>query len=99
MKKVRLSADEVKAIKDTATEVFGEGTKVILFGSRTDPSKKGGDIDLYIVPASREDLFNKQLKFSAKLKLRIGDQKIDVVVQEDPSRPIEQEAIRTGIEL
>ncbi len=99
MQKIRLSEYEIKAIKDTAEEVFGEGTKVILFGSRTDPSKKGGDIDLYIVPASKDNLFDKELKFLARLKLKIGDQKIDVVVQEDPSRPIEREAIETGIEL
>ena len=99
VKKVRLSEYEIKAIKDIATKVFGEGTKVFLFGSRTDPSKKGGDIDLYIVPASKDNLFDKELKFLAKLKLRIGDQKIDVIVQENPNRPIEREAVRTGVEL
>lgn len=55
---VRLSDWEVKAIKDIAEEVFGEGTRVFLFGSRTDPTKRGGDIDLYIIPANRENLFD-----------------------------------------
>ena len=98
-KSVRLNDYEVKAIKDIAEEVFGKGTKVFLFGSRTDPTKKGGDIDLYIIPAKREDLFDKQIKFLAKLKLRIGDQKIDLVLQEDPGRLIEKEAMETGVEL
>ncbi|HHJ64143.1 MAG TPA: nucleotidyltransferase domain-containing protein [Aquifex aeolicus] len=57
-KVVRLSDWEVKAIKDIAEEVFGEGTRVFLFGSRTDPTKRGGDIDLYIIPANRENLFD-----------------------------------------
>ena len=96
---IRLSDYEVKAIKETAEEVFGKGTKVFLFGSRTDPEKRGGDIDLYVVPGSREDLFNKQIKFLAKLKLRIGEQKIDLILSEDPERPIEKEALKTGVQL
>ena len=98
-KVVRLSDWEVKAIKDIAEEVFGEGTRVFLFGSRTDPKRKGGDIDLYIIPANRENLFDKRIKFLSKLKLRIGDQKIDLVLQEDPQRLIEREAMETGVEL
>jgi len=98
-KSVRLSDREIKAIKETAKEVFGEGTRVFLFGSRADPGKKGGDIDLYIIPANREGLFDRRIKFLARLKLKIGDQKIDVILQENPKRSIEQEAIKTGVEL
>lgn len=39
-KRVRLSEEEIKAIKETAKEIFGEKTKVYLFGSRTDIHKK-----------------------------------------------------------
>ena len=98
-KAVRLNDYEIKAIKDIAEEVFGKGTKVFLFGSRTDPTKKGGDIDLYIIPTDRKDLFDKRIKFLSKLKLRIGDQRIDLVLQEDPKRLIEREAMETGVEL
>jgi len=97
--KIRLTEMEIKAIKELAVEVFGEGTRVFLFGSRTNPSKKGGDIDLYIIPANREKLFDKYIKYLAKLKLTIGDQKIDLILQEDPNRPIEKEALEKGIEL
>ncbi len=45
--KLRL-LEEIKIIKDTAKEVFGEGIKVFIFGSRTDPKKRGGDIDILI---------------------------------------------------
>ena len=96
---VRLLEWEIQAIKEVAEEVFGKGTKVFLFGSRVDPDKKGGDIDLYIIPADRSNLFLKELKFKAKLMMRIGEQKIDVVVQQDTERPIEKEALRTGVEL
>jgi len=98
-KKVRLSEEEIKAIKETAEEIFGKKTKVYLFGSRADPNRKGGDIDLYIVPEDRSNLFDKELQFLTKLKIKLGDQKIDVVIQEDENRSIEREARRTGIEL
>jgi len=97
--KIRLTEREIRAIKELAVEVFGEGTRVFLFGSRTDPSKKGGDIDLYVIPAKRDKLFDKYLKYLARLKLTIGDQKIDLILQEDLNRPIEKEALEKGIEL
>jgi len=98
--KLRLTEREIRAIKELAVEVFGDdGTRVFLFGSKTDPSKKGGDIDLYIIPANRDKLFDKYLRYLAKLKLTIGDQKIDLILQEDPNRPIEKEALEKGIEL
>ena len=99
MAKVRLNDREVSAIKETAKDVFGEGTKVILFGSRADLSRRGGDIDLYIIPADKEDPFEKELKFLVKLKQKIGDRKIDVVIQRDPERDIEKVAMLTGVEL
>ncbi len=97
--KVRLSDYEIKAIKETAKEVFGKDTKVFLFGSRTDPHKRGGDIDLYIIPEDKKNIFDKKIDFLVKLKLKIGDQRIDVITQEDPNRPIERIAMETGVEL
>ncbi len=47
-KKVRLTEEEIKAIVETAKEVFGKKVKVWLFGSRVDLNQRGGDIDLYI---------------------------------------------------
>jgi predicted nucleotidyltransferase len=74
--KVRLTDEEIKAIKETAKEIFGKQTKVYLFGSRTDIHRKGGDIDLYIIPENKGDIFEKKLKFLVNLKSRIGEQKI-----------------------
>lgn len=45
---MRLSPDQIQAIKTTAQDVLGDGVQVLLFGSRVDDSRKGGDIDLYI---------------------------------------------------
>jgi len=95
---MRLKEAEIRAIKDSFDAVYHEGS-VYLFGSRTDDSKRGGDIDLFIEIKDGTDLFAKKIRFLARLKRHIGDQRIDVVYSEDPSRLIEQEARRWAIRL
>lgn len=95
---MRLNKIEVEAIKTAFAEVFGDG-KVYLFGSRVDDSKRGGDIDLYLALSEHGDLFEKKIRFLSKIKRRLGEQKIDVIFNQDENRLIEQEAIRSGVEL
>ena len=95
---MRLTDFELMCIKQAFLEVFEDG-EIYLFGSRVDDSLKGGDIDLYIKVKAKQDLLNKKIQFLAKLKEKIGDQKIDVVVSKDETRIIEQEAITKGIKL
>lgn len=96
---MRLQDFEINSIKSTVNQVFGNGSKVILFGSRVYDDVKGGDIDLYIQPSDKNNLSEKKICFLVQLKMAIGDQKIDVVISRDPSRLIEQEAVKNGIEL
>ncbi len=42
---MRITSDEVKIIKNTILKQISDA-KIMLFGSRTDDSKKGGDIDI-----------------------------------------------------
>ncbi len=93
---MRLSYQEAMAIVETFREIFGAGS-IYLFGSRADDTRRGGDIDLYAVPENRENLTDKKYAFLLALKNRIGDQKIDLIIAQDPKRPIEQEALRKGI--
>ena len=81
-KNIRLTEEEIKAIKETTMEVFGKNSRLWIFGSRVNPELKGGDIDLYIeIPDYKEtDLFKKKIKFLIKLEERIGEQKIDLIV-------------------
>lgn len=95
---MRLTAFEIIAIKQAAQEVFGEAVAVVLFGSRVDDSKKGGDIDLYIKAPAGKDVAHK-VKFLLALEQKIGEQKIDVVFALDENRPIEQQAIQKGVLL
>lgn len=95
---MRLTAFEVNAIKQSAQEIFGPGVEVFLFGSRADDKKRGGDIDLYIKTQTGKDLMHK-IKFLVSLEQKIGEQKIDVILATDENRPIEQQAMRTGVML
>jgi predicted nucleotidyltransferase len=96
---MRLTNDEISGIKKAFLEVFGEG-KIYLFGSRVDDTKRGGDIDLYLCPAKEYGDIRKQRRdFLVRLDEYIGEQKIDAVLARDQTRLIEQEALRTGIEL
>jgi predicted nucleotidyltransferase len=94
---VRLKKYEVKAIKTTFKEIFKNGD-IYLFGSRVDDSKKGGDIDLYISIPDKKDLVSKKIDFLVKLKRKIGEQKIDVVLDYKENRLIDKIA-KQGIKL
>jgi len=81
---MRLSKYETDTIKKVASEIWGDNVIVYLFGSRTDDSIKGGDIDLYIQLSAEQDpkiLVLQKARFLGKLDLLLGEQKIDLVVK------------------
>ena len=93
---MRLSKKEVEVIKFQTKKIFGEA-EISLFGSRMDENKKGGDIDLYIIPKNKDGLFTKKLKLKTFLEDLLF-KPVDVVVAKNKNRLIEKEAIK-GIEL
>ena len=94
---MRLEEWEIIEIKKAAKLVFGENVKVILFGSRVDDNKKGGDIDLYVV--TENPTYEKKKNFWVELQERLGEQKIDIILSENPNRTIEKVALKEGVEL
>ena len=94
---MRLKEYEIDAIKTTFKEIFKDGD-IYLFGSRVDDSKKGGDIDLYISTPNTKELVSKKIDFLVKLKQKIGEQKIDVVLDYKQNRLIDKIA-KKGIKL
>ena len=94
---MRLEKWEVEEIKKAAKLVFGENSKVILFGSRVDDNKKGGDIDLYVI--TENPIYEKKKNFWIELQERLGEQKIDIILSENPNRTIERVALKEGVEL
>lgn len=95
---MRLSNRYIEVIKKYFVEFFQNG-EIYLFGSRVDDSKKGGDIDLYLVLKEHTNLFEKKIKFLSRVKRELGEQKIDIVFNTDNTRLIEKEAIQWGIKL
>ncbi len=74
---IRLTKREVDAIKTSVLSI-DPNAKVYLFGSRTDASKRGGDIDLLIISKlfTRKEISQIRWYFFE----RFGEQKIDIVV-------------------
>ncbi len=96
---MRLTEDERDSIKRVVSGVFGADTAVWLFGSRTDDNKRGGDVDLYVVPVQRDDLYMKRVECLGKLEEALL-YPVDLVVAEPtPSRPIDRIALKTGVVL
>lgn len=101
---MRLTQEDIDAIKRTAAEIFGSEACIWLFGSRTDENRRGGDIDLMVenIDPDWEKIALQKARFLARLKTRIGDQRIDLVVHptgSDQPRAIAQAAHRSGIRL
>ena len=100
---MRLSAGQIEAIKQETERFFGSQAEVWLFGSRVDDTAKGGDVDLYVRAASgdADELAAARFAFLARLKRRVGDRKIDLVLQREGGDvlPIYELARTRGVRL
>lgn len=99
---MRLRKNQQQTIRETVREIFGPDAAVYVFGSRVDDSARGGDIDLLIrLEKPQVETERKILRVVARLQIRLGDQPIDVLLQDPEStlNPIHFEAQRTGIRL
>lgn len=94
---MRLSSVQQQAIAETFLATFGKG-RILLFGSRVDDAKRG-DIDLYVEPDEPASAHERRIAFLARLKRRIGEQKIDLVLASTRERPIDRIAQQQGLVL
>ena len=104
MEKIRLTEPTLHAIQNSFQIHFLKEDHLWIFGSRVNPAKKGGDIDLYI--ESQESnitlALNRKNKFINELWKTIGDQKIDVILNlllHPSETPIHKIARNTGVKL
>ncbi len=100
---VRLTERQTAAITEAFRAHFGPGARLVLFGSRVDDAKRGGDIDLCVETDQLpwEDLVRARHAFLVALGKMLGERKIDVVLRrrEDESRLIDREVDEKGVEL
>jgi predicted nucleotidyltransferase len=76
---MRLSKRIVEILQNNITKSFGN-VNIYLFGSRTDDTKKGGDIDLAIDANISKEEFRKKKSLFLALLMRIDfDYKVDIV--------------------
>ena len=99
---MRLTTDQVQAIRQTAQQVLGAEARVRVFGSMALDDRRGGDIDLLFETNAR--LLNRAkvlCQLQGALTLALGDRKIDVLLKDanTPSAPVFEIAQRTGVLL
>lgn len=74
---------------------------VRLFGSRTRDELRGGDIDLHLEVPPGSATLEREIAFRLALERLIGDERVDVALQErgTPPNTIDEIARRGGIVL
>jgi len=94
--KIRLHPQEIKTIKKTVLNVFGD-SEIYIFGSRIDLNKTGGDVDIFVIPKNRDELFEKKIKAKILLEEELL-RNVDIVIHENFEYEIEKEALK-GIKI
>ncbi|MBK7463762.1 MAG: nucleotidyltransferase domain-containing protein [Betaproteobacteria bacterium] len=93
---MRLAVEERSAISQVIHQA-DENALIYLFGSRTNDSAKGGDIDLLVL--SKKLNLMMKLDILAQLHRQLGERKIDIVVYPDTSRPFPRMIMQEGVRL
>jgi hypothetical protein len=98
---MRLTAEEIRAIKDGAREAFGVATVVRLFGSRVDDSVRGGDINLHFEIDDGQQRVENAAAFRWRLPPRLSERRLDLVfrVRGAALCPIDEAAYDQGVIL
>ena len=91
---MRLSAYEIDVIK---TNVLGhiEDAKIMLFGSRIDDTKKGGDIDIFI-QTNKHITMKEQVSILANIELAGVLRKVDLILKTPNAK--EQAIFKTALQ-
>jgi len=94
---LRLSKKEIEFIKKTINSILP--SSIYIFGSQTDKNKKGGDLDLYLIPHQKISK-NEELEKIGLIKLIIEKLllKTDIILAKNKNRPIEKEALK-GVKI
>jgi len=92
---MRLQKEEIELIKKVI-KTYLKDAKIYIFGSRLDDSKKGGDVDIFIITSEKVSL-----GLEAKMKFLLEEElfkPVDLVFHKDFKRKIEKEVLK-GVEI
>jgi predicted nucleotidyltransferase len=96
---MRLSNRIIAILRENIKKSFGD-VNVYLFGSRTDNTKRGGDIDLAIETNLSKEEFRKKKSLFLSLLIRIDfDYKIDIVNFNTKNKLLYEEIQKNNIKL
>ncbi len=95
---MRLNKEIAEFLKKEIRKLLPDA-EVYLFGSRTDDTKRGGDIDILVV-ADRRLTLSEKVKIRVAFYKKFGEQKIDIVsfTREEDS-PFKRIALKQGVKL
>ena len=96
---MRLTESQAQYIAQRIRAAMGEGSRIWLFGSRADDTRRGGDVGLYVEPTHAVGLAD-ELRTQSDLADHL-DLDVDLIVArgEPGSRPIHRIARSTGVPL
>ncbi len=99
---MRLTGDQVEAIRRLAIEVAGDQVRVRVFGSRLDDAARGGDVDIMLElaePVDNPALLAAQM--SARVSRVMNGRKVDVLLSAPNLMrlPIHEVAFKEGVLL
>jgi predicted nucleotidyltransferase len=93
---MRITEYEKDAIVE-AVKNIDPCARIWLFGSRTDDSKKGGDIDIGVLSVKLGVM--EEISIRQNICDKIGEQKIDLVVSKDGQQAFFNHVVLKGILL
>ena len=99
---MRLTPEQIHAIRTGVAQLAGQDARVWLFGSRVHDQERGGDVDLLLeldVPVSEPAQLAARL--SARVSRAMYGRKVDVVVRAPNLMhlPIHSIALQEGVRL
>ncbi len=81
---MRVTYKEINIIKNTILKYISDA-KIVLFGSRVDDNKRGGDIDIF-VETKQNITLKEQITILAKIEWLGVERKVDLIIKTPDSK-------------
>lgn len=96
---MRLTDEQIQAIRDSVSDIAGPDARVRVFGSRLQDDARGGDLDLLVeLPERVEHPARLSAHLSARISRAMHGRQVDVVLSAPNLRhlPIHDIALKEG---